>query len=287
MESLREFRHRHRAGAPVEPVVAAGNRLTVRFSGHVVASCCAMDYFDDLKALMEEKTGTPFALWEATLDPSPGRESYEVKYARLAFLPDLHRAMGEVQGLVDRRMAEFGAAGRDERAQFSELCFCVLTANYTAEGGARIQEAIGGSFESLPRRDLGRALRSLGYRFPNTRAAFIAENQRLRSNLQQTLRCFGNGPEAREWLVANVKGFGYKEASHFLRNTGSRDVAIVDRHILRFLVREGLIEEPKTLSRRRYLSIERLLGAIATEVGISLAELDLYLWYMMTGKVLK
>jgi len=246
-----------------------------------------MDYFDDLKVMMEEKAGARFAFWEAALDLSPGREGYEVKYARLDFLPDVLKAMEEVGGLVEKRIEEFGAAGKDDGSQFSELCFCVLTANYTAEGGARIQGAIGDGFDTLPRAELARALKALGHRFPNTRAAFIAENQRLRADLQQTLRCFSGGAEAREWLVENVKGFGYKEASHFLRNTGHMDVAIIDRHILRFLVKEGLIEEPKTLTRSRYLSLERLLRGIAVELGISLSELDLYLWYMMTGKVLK
>lgn len=271
----------------MELVEARGSSLVVRFSGHVPASCCAIDYFDDLKASLEKKAGTPFALWEASLDPSPGREGYEVKYARLDFLPDVRRAMQEVGGLVQRRLKEFSNAGKDEGAEFSELCFCVLTANYTAEGGARIQGAVGDGFETLHRTELAKKLKALGHRFPNTRAAFIAENQRLRAGLHQTLKCFKNGMEAREWLVDNVRGFGYKEASHFLRNTGSRDVAIIDRHILRFLANEGLIEVPKSLTRSRYLSLERLLRGIAFELGISLAELDLYLWYMSTGKVLK
>ena len=93
--------------------------------------------------------------------------------------------------------------------------------------------------------------------------------------------------EAREWLVRNVKGFGYKEASHFLRNVGFRDVAILDRHILRYLKERGLIEEvPKTLGRRSYLKLEILLSAIARKLKLSLGELDLYLWYIMTGEVI-
>lgn len=268
-------------------VETSGNSLTVRFSGHVLASCCAMDYFDDLKAVMEEKAKARFTVWEAALDPSPGCEGYDVRYARLDFLSEIRDAMEKVGGLVRRRVEEFRDAGKDEGEQFSELCFCVLTANYTAEGGARIQSAMGNRFETLSRAELAKALKALGHRFPNTRAAFIAENQPLRTTLQQTLKCFRTGMEAREWLVDNVKGFGYKEASHFLRNTGCADVAIIDRHILRFLVREGLIEEPKSLSRSRYLSIERLLRGIAAELGVSLSELDLYLWYIMTGKVLK
>lgn len=277
----------HGSEAPVGLLEVAGRRITVRFSGHAPASCCALDYFDDLKVLMESKAGCPFALWEATLYPRPGHESYDAKYVRLDFLNNIRRAMGEVGGLVGRRMGEFDDIGRDSGAQFNELCFCVLTANFTAEGGARIQGAIGEGFGMLPHADLAMRLKSLGHRFPNTRAGFIVDNRHLRPSLQETLKRFRDGAEAREWLVENVRGFGYKEASHFLRNTGYRDVAIIDRHILRFLVKEGIIEEPNTLTRRRYLSIERLLRSIANELGISLSELDLYLWYMMKGKVLK
>lgn len=284
---MEEFRLLHGSEAPAEVLEATGRRVSVRFLGHVCSSCCAFDYFDDLKEIMEGKAGSPFAIWEATLDPRPVHESYEVRYARLDFLGEIRTAMGEVEGLVGRRMDEFKAAGRDSGALFSELCFCVLTANYTAEGGARIQRVIGDGFQTLPRPDLSKRLKSLGYRFPNTRAGFIVENRRLRGTLVESLRCFGSGAEAREWLVENVEGFGYKEASHFLRNTGHTDVAIIDRHILRFLVSKELIEEPKTLTRGRYLSIERLLRGIADELGVSLSELDLYLWYMMKGKVLK
>jgi len=37
----------------------------------------------------------------------------------------------------------------------------------------------------------------------------------------------------------------------------------------------------------KYLEIENLLREIAKETNLHLGELDLYLWYMETGKVLK
>jgi N-glycosylase/DNA lyase len=53
------------------------------------------------------------------------------------------------------------------------------------------------------------------------------------------------------------------------------------------MVRCGLIDEPRTLTKRRYLEIEDVLRMVAERSGLSLGELDLYLWYMETGKVLK
>jgi N-glycosylase/DNA lyase len=84
-----------------------------------------------------------------------------------------------------------------------------------------------------------------------------------------------------------VTGIGYKEASHFIRNIGHTDCAIIDFHILDILARSGLIDKPKTLTRKKYLEIEDVLRRIGARSSLNLGELDLYLWYMETGKVLK
>ena len=92
----------------------------------------------------------------------------------------------------------------------------------------------------------------------------------------------------REFLVRNVKGIGYKEASHFLRNTGHRDLAILDRHILKNLVKLRIIKEvPKSLGASKYLEIEDKFSKFSSKVGISMDELDLLFWSMETGKVFK
>ncbi len=87
--------------------------------------------------------------------------------------------------------------------------------------------------------------------------------------------------------MRNIKGIGYKEASHFLRNIGFKNIAIVDFHIIDLLSRYNLIEKPKYLSKNIYFQIEKLLRKIAKKTGVSPAELDLYMWYMETGKILK
>ena len=40
-------------------------------------------------------------------------------------------------------------------------------------------------------------------------------------------------------------------------------------------------------TKKKYQEIEDLLKNIAKETDLTLAELDLYLWYMETGKILK
>ncbi len=194
----------------------------------------------------------------------------------------------EVKKTADKRMKEFSALGKKgEGAVFNELCFCLLTANYNAEKAMRIQKEMGNCFSALPKASLARKLKSLGYRYPNKRAEYIFEAQKHRDSLKETVRSFQSERESREWLVQKVKGFGYKEASHFLRNIGCRNCAIIDFHILDLMEKEGLMKKPKTFTGKQYLLAEKKLEKIAEKTGLSLAELDLYLWFMETGMVLK
>jgi len=193
-----------------------------------------------------------------------------------------------ISKVITKRMQEFAKKRKSNKDIFSELCFCILTANYSAEGGIRIQKALGTGHETLDERSLAARLRELGHRFPNMRAKFIYRAREHKGILQGKLHTC-NSSDMREWLSSNVLGLGYKEASHFLRNIGITDLAIIDFHIIDLLVKSGMIEKPrnKTLSKKRYLEIEEVLRGIAEKAGMSLAELDLYLWHMETGKVLK
>jgi len=93
---------------------------------------------------------------------------------------------------------------------------------------------------------------------------------------------------AREWLVENVKGYGFKEASHFLRNIGYRELAILDRHILKYLVEFGVIEKvPKSLTKKNYMEIEEKFKQFSGRVGIPMDELDLLFWSLETGEIFK
>jgi N-glycosylase/DNA lyase len=194
----------------------------------------------------------------------------------------------EVKKVVEARMREFKNVGKGAcDGVFKELCFCLLTANYSAAGGIRIQKAIDNGFITLPEDELANRLRQLGHRFWKKRAEYIYEARKHNASLKNVIASYRNETDLREWIVKNVKGLGYKEASHFLRNIGFENLAIIDFHIIDILARNGMIKKPKTLTRRQYLEIERVLLALAGRLGISLAELDLYLWYMETGKILK
>jgi N-glycosylase/DNA lyase len=194
----------------------------------------------------------------------------------------------KVKEIVDIRIKEFKELGNKSNIEiFKELCFCILTANFNAEKSIKIQKEIGNGFLTLPESVLAKKLKVLGHRYYNTRAKYIVEARKYMNSLKEIINSFNNEDNLREWLVKNIKGLGYKEASHFLRNIGYTNFSILDFHIINILVKYGLIKKPKTLTKKKYLEIEEILKEVAKKLNINLAELDLYLWYMETGKILK
>jgi N-glycosylase/DNA lyase len=194
----------------------------------------------------------------------------------------------KVKEIVDIRIKEFKELGNKSNIEiFKELCFCILTANFNAEKSIKIQKEIGNEFLTLPESVLAKKLKVLGHRYYNTRAKYIVEARKYMNSLKEIINSFNNEDNLRELLVKNIKGLGYKEASHFLRNIGYTNFSILDFHIINILVKYGLIKKPKTLTKKKYLEIEEILKEVAKKLNINLAELDLYLWYMETGKILK
>jgi len=192
-----------------------------------------------------------------------------------------------IKEVVDNRIKEFEEYGKSKQDKvFSELCFCLLTANFQAEKCIRIQADMERDFEIIPRDELAKKLKEVGHRFWPQRAERIVEARECKTELC-SLVFKTSGKEMRDWLVKNVKGLGMKESSHFLRNVGYKDLAIIDFHIVDLLERENLIERPKTITPKKYLEIEQILEKLGQKVKLNLAELDLYLWYLETGKILK
>jgi N-glycosylase/DNA lyase len=187
-----------------------------------------------------------------------------------------------------QRIAEFAAVRPTE--YFYELVYCLLTPQSTAlNAGKAVEKLKMAGFverEIEPARVL--AQKDSYIRFHHTKGRYLKEAKRLFADIQAMLGNGHDGPRLREWLVENVKGLGWKEASHFLRNIGYHNLAILDRHILKNLHYHGVIRSlPKSLTPRRYRFIEKKFQQFAAAVGISLDELDLLFWSRETGEILK
>jgi len=192
-----------------------------------------------------------------------------------------------INNVVKQRIYEFKSIDKESNDElFKEMCFCLLTANYNAEKSIKIQKEIGDCFITDNQDILCSKLKDYGHRFPNARAGYICGSIKFKEELKKIVK-FHDKKAIRDWFVDNIKGLGYKEASHFLRNIGFDDYAIIDFHIVDILVDNKIIKKPKTLTKEKYIEIENTLKNIAKKTDLTLAELDLYLWYMETGKVLK
>ena len=193
-----------------------------------------------------------------------------------------------VKKIVDNKMKDFHSLlSAKNDILFQELCFCLMAANFNAEKSLRIQNTLKDKLITLSEPKLAEKLKDLGHRYPNVRAKYIVEARKHIPNLKTVLKSTKDEVELRNWFAQNVKGLGLKEASHFLRNIGYTNFAIVDFHIVDLLVKNKLLEEPKTITPKIYLQAEEILKGIAKKANLNLAELDLYLWYMETGKVIK
>ncbi|HEY8541605.1 MAG TPA: N-glycosylase/DNA lyase [Pseudothermotoga sp.] len=208
---------------------------------------------------------------------------------KFSLLQDLMHIKEQARELVEERFKEFKWLGENgsEEDLFSELCFCVLTANWSAQGGIKAQRSIGTEgFLNLSEDDLEAFLVAIGHRYPKARASYIVRNRSLIGKLRSLIKM--NPFVAREWLVRNALGIGFKEASHFLRNVGIEELAILDRHVLSIMNKYKIIDQvPKSLTKSRYLTYEERLREFANQFGESLGKLDLYLWYFIKGKVEK
>lgn len=140
------------------------------------------------------------------------------------------------------------------------------------------------------------ALKKAGaHRFPVARPRYIVSTRNYfyadcGMALRKRLRSFSDPFERRDWLAREkqVKGLGYKEASHFLRNIGVKGHAILDKHVMRCLAEIGVLDTAKPPStRRKYLDVEQQLVRFARDIRVDFDELDLVLWSMKTGEVLK
>ncbi len=214
-------------------------------------------------------------------------------------LSELKKELEKRKRETRKRLADFKQNWEKNNSEvFSELVFCLCTPQSNAlncsEAGQLLKEK--GLLVKGKKSEVKKCLQGR-VRFHNNKTKYILLAQKLFSmndqiRVKEILKEHGiekNHLQAREWLVRNVRGLGFKEASHFLRNIGFyENVAILDRHILKNLVELGVIpESPSELTEKKYLEIEKELIQFCKRQKIKPEELDLVLWAHETGFVFK
>src|SRR5881398_203700 len=165
---------------------------------------------------------------------------------------ELQSLYQERKDTIQKRLLEFKQVMRwNDEEVFAELAFCLLT----PQSSARV------CWDAVSK------LKQLTLLLKGKPTDLFAADGRLQ--LKSRIESFYNPFELRQWLVENVMGLGYKEASHFLRNIGlGEEFAILDRHILRNLARLKVIPEvPASITKKRYLEIEEKLRRFAADIS--------------------
>lgn len=195
----------------------------------------------------------------------------------------------------DQQSRDYSKIKDIARPAHVELAFCILTPQSKARGAEKAIDGMrnAGVFWTGIEDDLIPYLNVV--RFKNTKAKNLVilrefmKDEEGRIITKTLVDKMGDVFEKRIWLVKNIKGIGYKEASHFLRNIGFGDeIAILDRHILKNIMRLEVIDEiPKTITPKKYLEIEKKIEKYCREIEIPMDHFDLLLWYLEAGEVFK
>jgi len=211
-------------------------------------------------------------------------------------IDELRRDYSAKKPLIVKRLAEFRTVyEKGDRAIFEELCYCILTAGSSAKMGMRTVTALKDILRSGSEKELQQRAQAHRLRFSRLRPSYIYHTREYLDEvcglkLKRLIGSFDSRHERRDFFAKNkgVKGLGYKEASHFLRNIGFPGYAILDKHILNSLREMGVIgPRMRSTTRAGYLAIEKKLAQFANEIGIDMDHLDLLLWSRKTGEILK
>ena len=210
---------------------------------------------------------------------------------------EIEKIYKEKQKEIEKRLKEFKEIwerGSNEDIH-AELSFCILTPQSKAVNAWKAITTLreNGLLFNGSAEDIVEYLNIV--RFKNNKAKYLValreqmQNEKGEIITKDFFNSITDVKEKREWIVKNIKGMAFKEASHFLRNVGfGKEISILDRHILRNLVRLEVIDEiPKTITPKLYLEIEKKMKEYCDFVNISMDSLVLLLWYLEAGEIFK
>ena len=187
---------------------------------------------------------------------------------------------------IKENLKKFKSVSEDK--WIDELIFCTLTPQSNAQkcwqAVREIKKISEKSEESI------KNILRTKTRFHNNKTNYILHNLNNWNGIKNKINKEKLNPiELRNWLSENIKGYGLKEASHFLRNIGlsNNKITILDRHILKNLKELKIIDEDKIKNKRDYLEKEKRFINFSKEVKIPIDELDLLFWSNENGEIFK
>ncbi|STO32047.1 Probable N-glycosylase/DNA lyase [Fusobacterium necrogenes] len=210
---------------------------------------------------------------------------------------DIEKVYFEKKDDIEKRLKEFKEVWEngDNKDIHVELSFCILTPQSKAINAWKAISTLrdNGLLFNGSKEEIVEYLNIV--RFKNNKAKYLIElREKMKDEKGEFITknffsSFEDMKEARKWIVKNIKGMAFKEASHFLRNIGfGKEISILDRHILKNLVKLEVIDEvPKNITPKLYLEIEEKMKKYCHFINISMDSLDLLLWYLEAGEIFK
>lgn len=204
------------------------------------------------------------------------RESYEVK-----------------KDIINFRLDEFKEVFEkgDDRRIFEELTFCILTSAVGPRIGLSALDAVKDVLIHGGEEELYMKLEN-EHKYPEKARYIVHTREYLKREynfeLKGLILSFENPIDRRDFFASNkdIKGIGYLQSSHFLRNIGFFGYALLDKNVLRSLYELGVIENVRPPStRNKYIDIENRMKQFADSIEISIDELDLLIWSERTGRI--
>jgi N-glycosylase/DNA lyase len=212
---------------------------------------------------------------------------------RKKVLEELRFEYSRRKDMIEAQLGEFKKIreSADDRKIFEELAYCILTSAVGPKVGLKSLEAIkdillAGSAEESESR-----LKGI-HKYPEKAYYIVHTREYLKREygfkLRELVDSFPGPEERRDFFALNkdIKGIGYTQASHFLRNIGFSGYAILDKNVVKSLYDFGIIDSPKPpTTGKKYKEIENRMKTLAGELGIGLDELDMLLWSLRTGRI--
>lgn len=213
--------------------------------------------------------------------------------------PSLLIRYSKTRNTIENRLKEFKRTFKHGDGEiFKELCFCIFAANTSARMGMHTVDVLDDALLTDDARAMQIKLHApeCRYRFWRVRAQYIAHTRNYLQSacdfkIKKYILSFPSVYDARNHFAEekNIRGIGFKEASHFFRNIGFVDeFAILDKHVLQSLREVKAIGNSQhATGRKNYLFVEKKMKALSGKIGIPMGALDLLLWSGKTGEILK
>ncbi|WP_297598114.1 N-glycosylase/DNA lyase [uncultured Cetobacterium sp.] len=210
---------------------------------------------------------------------------------------EVEKIYAEIKGRIEKRLEDFkniwNTGGNKDI--FCELAFCILTPQSKAKNAWRAITELkeSGILFNGTEEEIFPYLNIVRFNRTKAKNLYLLRHQMTDKDgnfiTKDFFSKFENPFEMREWIVKNIRGMSYKEASHFLRNVGfGQELAILDRHILKNLVAlEVITDIPKTITPKLYKNIEEKLRVFCEEIKIPMENIDLLLWYLEAKDIFK